>query len=60
MSNFEQGPRNPNQDPHLGKDDTVQDTNDNSGNQWEEAMKDMPSYSEHREQMQEAEEEMSM
>lgn len=59
MSNCELGTRNPNQDPHLGQDDKVQNTNDNSENQWEEAMRGMPSYSEHRDHMQE-EEEMSM
>ena len=61
MNNFERGPRNPEVDPHLGKDDNIQNSNDaNSENKWEETMKDMPSYSEHMEQMQEEEDEMSM
>lgn len=62
MSNFGRGPCNPEVDPHLGKDDKIQNSNDaTSKNKWEETMKNVPSYSEHMQQMQEEQEdEMSM
>ena len=52
MNNNYEGPRNFNKDPHLGRDDNIQNSNDNSTTNYEEAMKDMPSFEEHMEQMQ--------
>lgn len=45
----------------LREKENVQGQSDTSSqNQWEETMKDMPSYEEHMEQMESKEEEMSM
>ena len=59
MSNFEGGPRNPNVDPGLYKNEQASSSNDNSAdNQWTKLANESPSYHEHMQQMQqEAEQE---
>lgn len=44
----------------LREKENIQGQFDSNQNEWEESMKDMPSYEEHMEQMESEEEEMSM